>query len=93
MYQTSNQAIDFVNANSSNHNNSISVHVNTNDVSGKAGTTSNAKKSRSEKQCNNESDREENLVIRLSRLEAEIIYSSCRARCRSFSWGIHVMFL
>ena len=46
--------IDFVNANSSNHNNSISVHVNTNDVSGKAETVSNAKKSRSEKQCNNE---------------------------------------
>ena len=75
--------IDFVNSNtlsSSNHNNNISVHVNTNDVSGNTETASNAKKSRSEKQCNESpgpatktmSDREENLVIRLSRLEAEI---------------------
>ena len=54
--------IDFVNSNtlsSSNHNNNISVHVNTNDVSGgNAETASNAKKSRSEKTM---SDREENL--------------------------------
>ena len=82
--------IDFVNVNSSNHNNSISVHVNTNDVSGKAETASNAKKSRSEKQCNNEfpglatktmSDREENLVIRLSRLEAEISEKTEEINC------------
>ena len=58
------------------------MHVNTNDASSKeTETASNAKKSRSEKQPDNEayvpatktmSEREENLVIRLSSLEAEI---------------------
>ena len=84
--------IDFVNSNtlsSSNHNNNISVHVNTSDVSGNAETTSNAKKFRSEKQCNESpgpatktmSDREENLVIRLSRLEAEISKKTEEINC------------